>query len=1041
VSAEGDDKVRRLRRLPRWLRVTLGLLLLALLVAAAILWVRRVELATDYIDRELARRGVHASYQVKRIGFGSQIFENLVIGDPRRPDLTARHVEVGILIGLTGPRVGLITARGVRMYGRVEGGRLRLGEIDRLLPAPTGEPFRLPDQAIDVGDAALALATPAGDVAVALSGSGNLADGFRGGLAIVAPRLRFGDCVLTRPVARLVVRVKDEKPRIRGPAAIASVICGNRLAVQRPLFLLKGVLTPGLDGWRGASALRTAALEAGGRRLAAVQGHFTFSGNAKETVGGLDLRSGALADPAFAAAHTRFAGRYALAPRRGALALDGQAGADGLVLRNANAIAAALRGARGTPIGPIGDALAEAVLRAGRDGADGTAILALTHAGDSGVLQLGAVDVRSRSGAHLSAGGGAAIAYAWPAGTLRFDRDFSLSGGGFPDARFMITRGASGIIAGGGRIAPFAAGGARLALGEIGFALAPDGRGRFRTAVTLDGPVGAGRITGLGAPLAGRFGRGGFGLDPACVAAGFQAFDLQRLHLTPARFTLCPGRRGAELRAPRFAGRLGASPVTLAAERVDADARGFTATRLAIRLRAASGVSRLDIAALDGRFGSSGAGGHFTGLAGDLAAVPLLVSDGGGAWGFAGSALDLRGHFALADRQAPARFHPLASDDLRLALAGNRLHAVATLIHPASHSRIALATIDHDLGSGAGQARLEVRDLRFAPHGLQPDALTPLTVGIVALVDGSVSGEGRILWDAEGVRSTGRFATAGMNLAAPFGPVQGLTTSIAFTDLLGLVSAPGQEARIRLIQPGIDVYDGVVRYQLRPDYHVAVESARWPLAGGILTLEPAILDFSQDSVKALTFRVEALDAARFIQQLEFSNIAATGTYDGTIPMLFDHNGGRIVGGRLVARADGGTLSYVGELSDRDLGTYGVLAFDALKSLRYSRMEISLDGALDGEFLTRVDMDGVARNPAGTREPGGGVSGMVVGRVLHQLARIPFHFNIRISGRFRALVATARSFQDPRDLIRASLPQLLRNRTPPPVQPHESEPMR
>src|SRR6185295_15845527 len=147
---------------------------------------------------------------------------------------------------------------------------------------------------------------------------------------------------------------------------------------------------------------------------------------------------------------------------------------------------------------------------------------------------------------------------------------------------------------------------------------------------------------------------------------------------------------------------------------------------------------------------------------------------------------------------------------------------------------------------------------------------------------------------------------------------------------------------------------------------VAIESARWPLAGGVLTLEPTILDFSRESTKSLIFRVEGLDAARFIQQLEFSNIAATGTYDGVIPMQFSQAGGRIAGGRLVARADGGTLSYVGELSDRDLGAYGVLAFDALKSLRYSRLVLTLDGALDGEFLTRINMDGLARNTNVTR---------------------------------------------------------------------------
>ena len=134
------------------------------------------------------------------------------------------------------------------------------------------------------------------------------------------------------------------------------------------------------------------------------------------------------------------------------------------------------------------------------------------------------------------------------------------------------------------------------------------------------------------------------------------------------------------------------------------------------------------------------------------------------------------------------------------------------------------------------------------------------------------------------------------------------------------------------------------------------------------TLEPTLLDFSRESTKYLTFRVEGLDAARFIELMEFSNIAATGTYDGIVPMQFTDRGGRIVNGRLVARPEGGTLSYIGEFSDRDLGAYGVLAFDALKSLRYSRLDITLDGALDGEFLTRINMDGIARDVAGTREP-------------------------------------------------------------------------
>src|SRR5687768_17871873 len=68
-------------------RLVAAVFLVLLLIILAILWSRRVSIATDYIDRELARRGVQASYSVKRIGFRTQQLENLVIGDPKRLDL------------------------------------------------------------------------------------------------------------------------------------------------------------------------------------------------------------------------------------------------------------------------------------------------------------------------------------------------------------------------------------------------------------------------------------------------------------------------------------------------------------------------------------------------------------------------------------------------------------------------------------------------------------------------------------------------------------------------------------------------------------------------------------------------------------------------------------------------------------------------------------------------------------------------------------------------------------------------------------------
>jgi translocation and assembly module TamB len=1045
----------RRRRVRRALLLMLALLVLALLG----LWLARERLATGYIDGELARRGVTASYEATRIGLGTQIFENLVIGDPAHPDATAERVEVGLRFGLAGPSVGLIKARGVRLYGRVVDGRLSFGQIDRLLPPPSGAPFRLPDQRIDVADAAILLDTPAGRVALGLTGRGNLSDGFRGSLAGASRLLRVGDCQLVEPRLGVAVGVDDLSPHLRGPAAARRLRCGTALDATRPLLALDATFAPALDSWRGRSAVRVARLGTGTNLLTAVEGRFGFAGDRRQTGGTLSLRSGASSVAAFEAGVAGFDGRYTLSLASGAFGLDGDLSARGLriaepALRNATS---SLRGAAATPVGPIGEQLAAALIAAGRNGAEAQAGILLDSRSGSGSVRLSQLRAESRSGAHLAIAGGDGLAYAWPGGGLDMDGTISLSGGGFPNAQFDLAQSGRGApLTGRARIAPIQAGGARLALGEIRFSAAGSGQTRFATNIVLDGPFSGGRVTALALPVSGRFGRSGLTIGESCVGARFASLQVQNLRLGPASLPLCPTgpaliwqsggrvRAGASIGSPRFAGRLGSSPVTLAASSLRVDLDGFAASALAARLGPAASVNRLDVASLSGRFGNDGVAGPFAGLSGDLANVPLLVGEGSGQWQFRRGRLDAQGHVRVADKQDPLRFHPLVSDDFHLILAGNRIEATGWLAHPEGNVRVMQARILHDLGTGAGNAVLDVPALAFN-QGFQPDRLTPLTVGIVASVDGRLSGQGRIEWDAAGTRSTGTFSTEGMNLAAPFGPVEGLTTTVRFTDLLGLTSAPGQEARIGRIQAGVDVLDGSVRYQLRPNYHVAIEGARWPFSGGQLDLEPTVLDFSHETTKYITFRVTGLDAARFIEQMEFSNISATGTFDGTIPMQFDHEGtGRIVGGQLAAREEGGTLSYVGELSDRDLGAYGILAFNALKSLRYNRFALTLDGDLDGEFITVIDLDGVARDPAGTTLPsGGGITALVAGRVFRQISRIPFEFNIRIQGQFRSLIATARSFNDPTPLLQSVLPQLLRDRQTiiNDVQDEESEPVR
>jgi hypothetical protein len=343
-------------------------------------------------------------------------------------------------------------------------------------------------------------------------------------------------------------------------------------------------------------------------------------------------------------------------------------------------------------------------------------------------------------------------------------------------------------------------------------------------------------------------------------------------------------------------------------------------------------------------------------------------------------------------------------------LADNKITTTGTLRHPDTGTLVTDVAIEHNLNSGAGHADLDVPGIAFGPN-LQPDELTRLTEGVVALVQGTVQGHGRIDWSGSGaVTSTGDFSTRNMDLAAPFGPVEGLTTSVHFTDLLGLHSAPGQIATVRSINPGIIVDNGVIRYQLLPDNLVKIERGEWPFMGGKLILDETILNFGSPSPKRLTFELVGFDGKQFIDGLGFSGLRITGTFDGVLPMIFDENGGRIVGGRLDSRPPGGQFAYTG--TKPKAGMVAGLAFDLLSDIRYQSMTVRLDGDLAGEFATRFTNRQISLSKRG---------GIVGSLVRGAFKNVPLQVNLNIAGPFRALIQMAKGFKDPRQVIAPVMP--------------------
>lgn len=1016
----------------RWRRAA-GAVLVLLFVALIALWLERRDLARGYADDLLRQKRVPARYTLAELGLGGQRLTDVVIGDPADPDLTADWVETDTRLGWNGPYVTAIRAGRVRLRGRIVHGKISLGAIDRLLPPPSGAPFAFPDLDLSVADGRARLDTPVGAVGLKLNGSGGLLGGFRGQLAAVAPMLRAGGCAAQRATVFGQVAIRRGEPGFSGPVRLATANCGATRA-SGIAVTLDATLGAALDRWQGSARPAVAELRGPSLWLKALGGKVDFAGDTRATAGTLALTTGAAAAYGASATGVRVDGHFRYAS---GISFDGDVAADhaSLPARWRQAAAGLRGGGAGTPAGPLLDRLAGALAQAGRDAAV-TAKLSFAN----GAVLVSRADIRAASGAQIGFAGGQGIA-AGASGT-RIDGGVTLAGGGLPEGRIALTQAAPGApLVGTARFATYQAGTASLTLTPVTFRATPGGRTAFATRATLSGPLGDGRVEQASLPLTGSWNTGGrLMLNPQCAAVSFRSLRVTGLALDPASLVLCPAGRaivtfdngrlggGARIAAPRLTGVLGGSRITLAA--AGSELRfgdgGLQINRLAVRLGAGERVSRLDLAQLTGRIGAGGIAGRYSGGAGQIGAVPLLLSEAAGGWRLRGGVLDLDSALTVSDAAASRRFEPLPARNVTLRLANGAITASGTLSAPDGQAKIADVVIAHRLGDGTGHADLTVPGLTFGPK-LQPTALTPLTRGVVADVKGMIAGSGRIDWTPRGVTSSGIFRTDRIDLAAAFGPVSGLKGDLHFTDLLALESAPGQTATVAVINPGVPVENGVIRYRLLQGPKVQVESAVWPFAGGTLALEPTLLDYSRPVEKRLTFTVTGLEAADFLRSFDYKNLAATGTFDGTLPMIFDERGGRIENGTLTARA-GGTLAYVGEVSQEDLGTWGNLAFDALKSLKYRQLGLTLNGPLEGEMVTIAKFGGVAQG-----------EGAKSNFLIRRLAKLPFVFNIRIEAPFRGLIDAARGFYDPSYLIQRNLPGLL-NQQKQSVQPPASAPV-
>jgi len=297
--------------------------------------------------------------------------------------------------------------------------------------------------------------------------------------------------------------------------------------------------------------------------------------------------------------------------------------------------------------------------------------------------------------------------------------------------------------------------------------------------------------------------------------------------------------------------------------------------------------------------------------------------------------------------------------------------------------------VEYSYANGAGEADIDIPSVLFDPSGLQPQQLWPSLRGKISRVSGEARAKFQIAF-ANGAltRSGGQLDIVDMDIATAPGPLDGVNTTIRFDSLWPVETSGLQTLTVDSFNPGYAMKNGAMTYRLISD-GIIVESAKWPIGQGALSLDPFTWRFLAEENRVI-MRVENISLNDVLTELESEKLNATGTVTGSFPIVVRGVEVLVEAGE-IAVPDGGGIKYNSGLPgktytqeealkvfrDKRTGEYAAVARDALKEFSYRSLSMGVDGPLDGRIDIGLVFDG--SNP----------------KVLNNQ---PFRFNLNVGGK-------------------------------------------
>ncbi|WDI31775.1 YdbH domain-containing protein [Hyphococcus flavus] len=304
-----------------------------------------------------------------------------------------------------------------------------------------------------------------------------------------------------------------------------------------------------------------------------------------------------------------------------------------------------------------------------------------------------------------------------------------------------------------------------------------------------------------------------------------------------------------------------------------------------------------------------------------------------------------------AEQSAELKFITPVIADGTFELEGKDTTFQYSLMTPAGNA-LGVGTGRHDMSTASGETTFTFQDLRFEPEGLQPNELAPGLKGIVSAATGGADGAVRFGWSKEGITSGANFDLNDISFDGPTLAVTrttGVNGSVTLNNLLPVSTEGVQTLTLNIVDAGaLELTNGEVSFEFPGNDTLQLKRGEFPWFGGTIGAYEATASFS--GAATIPLRAENIHLEQVLDFASVEGLSGEGVLSGSLPLVFEDGKARIENG--VFRSNGpGAIRYTGPAADAAsaAGENAQVAFDFLRDLRYKSLEVTVNGALDGQL--------------------------------------------------------------------------------------------